>query len=116
MIPPTETPTICSIGSHPQPILPKGDRCDLPPGRGQFRLASLLWLLTISSIVLALGRTAHFDLFWMFLLLGITVGLWWRYAQLREAPLPRDYADAEALREEIARWKATGGGPSRTER
>lgn len=110
MITPANFSIFSTNRSSPQPILPEGDRCDLPPGRRQFRLASLLWLLTIGAIVLTLGRLAHFDAIQMVILLGITVGLWWQYAQLREEPPPCDPVSSEALREEIARWKESGGG------
>ncbi|NUQ63242.1 MAG: hypothetical protein HUU20_12250 [Pirellulales bacterium] len=91
--------------------MPKGDRWGSPPGRRQFRLASLLWLLTAGTAVLAVGRTLHCGPTEMIVLLCLTVGLWWQVAEIRDAKAHRDSKTAGALREEIKRWKQGGGHP-----
>jgi hypothetical protein len=85
-------------------LLPKGDRYDRPPGRGQFSLSSLFWLLTISGVLLAIGRLTYLAPIELMVLLLLTIGVWWTYAEIREEPPAERPADQEALREEVERW------------
>jgi hypothetical protein len=86
--------------------LPEGDRAGLPPGRRQFTLRSLVWLLTLGAAALASGQLLEFNAVAMVVLLLVTVGLWWRYAELRDEPIPPKAPDAESLRADVERWKA----------
>ena len=78
---------------------------DLPPGRRQFRLVSLVWLLCAGAIVLSFAKILHCGPWTTALLLGLTVAMWWRVAELRHEPPRRRDEGSAALREEIERWK-----------
>jgi hypothetical protein len=87
------------------PILPDGDRDDRGPGRRQFVLKDLLWLLTIAAVILSMGRLLGLAPWAMALAVLMWVGIWWQYAEIRgESSQPR--VDQESLREEVRRWKS----------
>ena len=85
-------------------ILPQGDRYEVPPGRGQFRLKSLFVLLTAGALIATMGKSFGFHPLGI---LALEVGLiayWWRVAQLREETKYQSPADQEPLRVEVRRW------------
>jgi hypothetical protein len=73
-------------------------------------LASLLALLTVASVVLAVGRLMGCGPPMLLVLLGITIGAWWQYAQFRDLPSPNRHHGSEELREEIRQWKDRSQG------
>jgi hypothetical protein len=85
-------------------LLPQGDRYDRPPGRRQFTLKSLFWLLTISAVVAAAGRLTHLGPIELIILLLLTIVVWWKYAEIRDKPPAEPLADQETLREEVKQW------------
>lgn len=91
-------------GTLSPPILPKGDRYDLPPGTGQFRLASLLGLLTAAAFIAGIGKWLGLDVVMIVLLEVCAVFYWWRYAQIRVAPDAACQVDQSALRAEVRKW------------
>ncbi len=87
--------------------MPEGDDWSLPPGRRQFRLRGLLWLLTVGAVVMAVGRTLGGGPVELIVALFFTIAVWWQLAEIRGVPIPREPNDrAEKLREEIRRWQA----------
>ena len=67
-------------------ILPKGDRADFPPGRGQFRMASLLALSTAVAVVAAVCHWLSIELTGLAVFESVTVMAWWKFAELRDCP------------------------------
>ena len=91
-------------------VLPEGDHHDRPPGRRQFSLRSLVFLLTISAAVLGFGRLIHLSPVDLTCLLLLTIALWWLYAEVRFEVSRQHMPDQGVLREEVDLWKREGGG------
>ncbi|MEM9657185.1 MAG: hypothetical protein AAF961_02385 [Planctomycetota bacterium] len=88
----------------PISILPGGDRLDLPPGRRQFRLISLLWLLTLGALIATICRLLTLQVDWLVTSEALLFVVWWRIAERRVEPSPRDTIDQTELRAEVRRW------------
>ena len=85
-------------------ILPEGDRCDLPPGRRQYRLSSLFVLLALGAVVAAVCRSCGFGVTYLAVFYVALVIFWWQYAELRADYDSRPSPDQSELREEVKRW------------
>lgn len=85
-------------------ILPEGDRYELPPGRRQFSLASLMWLLGAAAVTAAWCRWLDVSVYVFIAALVCVVCIWWSCAEKREVVLQPAATDQTELREEVKRW------------
>lgn len=90
-------------------ILPKGDRYELPRGRRQFSLASLMWLLVTASVMAAFCRWLNGGIDDLVVALVLTVCVWWFYAEKREVVAQSAMTDQTKLCEEVKRWLQASG-------
>jgi len=85
-------------------ILPKGDRYDLPRGRRQFSLASLMCLLGTTCMTAALCRWFDGGGVDYILSILLAIWIWWSYAERRDGVTRIAAIDQRKLREEVRRW------------